>query len=276
MAAQSLPLETLYQIFGYINGSLAPYASVCRTWQSAVEKLTFADLNINSSILEEFDQITGSSKSLGRYYHIKKIFFKVVLPKYSVAARSRYENEHDRNRNNEAFTHAIESLFRILSSWPNECCNTKYLELYSRSPSDWQAEPDWGKRAARQKTGCIFLERDLLERRYEHCYLGLIEESNLSNVDCISSFRIPGQYSHRKIAPKAVSKMVSHLPRLQHINVALNDCESEDIMLRDQLRNGKSSLVYLLSSLFPPHFFAVTSVIILFDFVRCVLLTRLE
>lgn len=245
MTSQSLPLETLLQIFDCIPGSLAPYASVCRAWQIAVEKSTFADLHINSLNLEDFDHITGSSKFPERPHHINKIFFKVVLPEYSTAARARYENQDDRNRNSKVFTQAITSLFQILSSWPNGSCATKYLELYSLSPSDWQAVPGWQTRGARLQTARAFPEKELLDQRYESSYLELLEESRLSTADCITSFRVPGKFNHRHIAPKAVSKMISHLPRLQIINASLHDDESKDDILRERLRNGKLNLIHL-------------------------------
>lgn len=174
MAAQSLPLETLLQIFDCSTGSLAPYASVCRAWQIAVEKLTFADLHINSSNLEEFDKMTGSSKFPERSHYVQKIFFKVVLPGYSISARGRYENQLDRDRNNKVFTQAITSLFQLLSSWPHGSYDATHLELYSLSPSDWRAEPDWPKRISRQQTARAFPEKELLDRRYESSYLELL------------------------------------------------------------------------------------------------------
>jgi hypothetical protein len=249
MAAQSLPLETLLQIFGYIPGGLAQYASVCRAWQIAVEKLTFADLHIDSSNLEEFDEITTSTKSPGRSHHVKNLFFKVKLPEYSFAARGWYETQRDRDCNNRVFTQAIASLFQILSLWPNGSYEAKHLEICSLSPCDWRAEEDWPGRSLRQQTAMAFPEQELLGRRYESSYLEILEDTHISNAMCITSVRFPGYSIHRKTAPKAFSKIISHLPRLQNINAELRDDERDDELLRDGLRNSKLHPIYLTSIL---------------------------
>ncbi|OQE44354.1 hypothetical protein PENCOP_c002G08363 [Penicillium coprophilum] len=226
--AGSLPLETLQQIFSYKSDILTQYACVCRQWQVAAETITFADLHINSADLESFRQILTSSHSTGRYFHVQSLYFKVVLPAYSDRARGHYENKHDRDANNKVFTQAIISLFEILSSWPDYDRYQISLQIYARSPSDWQAEPDWTARRARQQRGYAFPEQDLLDRRYEHSYLQLTEDITLPDVRCITSIEVRGSDAVRNIGSAAVCLIVAHLPRLETIIASLRDKERKN------------------------------------------------
>ncbi|KAJ5355942.1 hypothetical protein N7517_010551 [Penicillium concentricum] len=233
--AGSLPLETLQQIFSYQPDSVIQYACVCRQWQAAAETFTFAELHINSEDLESFRHIVASSRCPGRYFHVRSLYFKVVLPVYSHRARGRYENEDDRHANNKVFTQAITSLFDILSSWPDYDRYQIVLQIYARSPSDWQAEPDWTTRRGRQQLGYAFPEQDLLHRRYERSYLQLTKKVPLPDVKCITTFEVRGSDTLRNIAPDAVSGMVSHFPRLETIIASLRDNEPKDAEISDSL-----------------------------------------
>ncbi|KAJ5807334.1 hypothetical protein N7447_010790 [Penicillium robsamsonii] len=233
--AGSLPLETLQHIFSYQPDSLIQCACVCPQWQVAAETFTFADLHINSAGLESFRQIVTSSHTPGRYFHVQSLYFKVVLPTYSDYARRHYENEHDRDANNKVFTQAITSLFEVLSSWPDYDRYQIKLQIYARSPSDWQAEPDWTTRRARQQLGYAFPEQDLLHRRYERSYLQLTERVALHDVKCITTLEVKGCEIVRNIAPVAVSGMVAHFPRLETVVASLRHNELEDTRLSDSL-----------------------------------------
>lgn len=222
--AESLPLETLRHIFSYLQDHLAPYACVCRQWQVAAEQLTFADLHINSADLEDLRQIVLSSHSVGRSFHVRHLYFKVVLPEYSVAARGHYENRNDRDGNSKVFTQAITSLFEILGSWPDANRHQMSLQIYARSPSDWEAEPDWTIRRIRLQRCYAFPKQELLHRRYERSYLQLTEIT-LPDVKCITSLKVLGYGRYRNIAPGSVSEMVVRLPRLDTLNAELRDRE---------------------------------------------------
>ncbi|CAG7935321.1 unnamed protein product [Penicillium nalgiovense] len=226
--AKSLPLETLQEIFSYQTGRLASCACVCRQWQLAAERFTFADLHISSADLEDFRQMFPVSNSAGRRFHLRSLHFKINLPKYGIAARGQYEDQYDRDTNSNVFTQAITSLFKILSSWP-EYDRYMSLQIYARSPSsDWQAEPDWTTRRARLERGRAFPEEELLQRRYQDSYLQLRGKIALRDVKCITSLDVMGCDNFRNIAPGAVSEMVVHLPRLQTVTATL----------RDKVRNG--------------------------------------
>ncbi|KAL2704454.1 hypothetical protein AAEP93_005525 [Penicillium crustosum] len=228
--AATLPLETLRQIFSYLEGGLAPYSCVCGQWQLAAEQLTFASLHINSVDLEDFRQIAFSSHSVSRCFHLRRIDLKVVIPEYSVAARGRYENQNDRDGNSKVFTQAITSLFEILSSWPDADRHQISLQIYANSPSDWEAETDRTVRRIRLQRCYAFPKEELLHRRYERSYLQLTEVP-LPNVKCITSLKVLGYGKYRNILPGSVSEMVARLPRLDTLNVEI----------RDRLRRGAAA-----------------------------------
>jgi hypothetical protein len=236
--AGSLPLEILQEIFSYQPGHLASCACVCRQWQVAAERFTFADLHISSADLEDFQQIFPISNSAGRCFHLRSLHFKIIIPKYSIAARAKYEDQDDRDSNNNAFTQAITSLFEILSSWP-EYDRYMSLQIYARSPSDWQAEPDWNRRRARLRRGCLFPGKDLLQRRYQDSYLQLMRKIVLPGVKCITSLDVMGCEKFRNIAPGAVYAMVVRLPRLQTVTATLRDKARDGTGMGDSL-DGKS------------------------------------
>lgn len=219
--AESLPLETLQHIFSYLLDHLTPCACVCKQWQVAAEKFNFADLRINLADLEDFRQIFLSSHSRHRWFYVKSLNYKIVIPEYSVADRGHYENQDDCDRNNKVFTQAMLSLFEILSLLPSHDRKAISLKIYARSPSDWQGEPDWDTRRARQQRGYAFPEEELLDRRYQDSYLRLTGNVSLSNVYCVTSFQVIGCDSFRNVAPETLSEMVAHLPQLQNLHASL-------------------------------------------------------
>lgn len=239
MASPSLSLDILLQIFSYLADDLVACTCVCREWQVAAEKFTFADLHINSLNLEDFRRIVASSNYSWRTFYVRKLYFKVILLEYDVAARAQYETQDDRDGNNIVFTQSVTTLFDILSSWPDEDDWPQIsMQMYARSPSDWEAEPDWETRKARKQTGNLFPEQELLDARYHSSYLQLTGDGDLPSAKCITSLTVSGCRSYRNIAPIAVSQMLAKLPRLEDADLTLSDNERKDALLRDILRNG--------------------------------------
>lgn len=236
--AETLPLEILRYVFSYLDDHLAPYACVCRQWQVAAEQFIFAGLHINSADLEDFRQVAlPPHHSASRCFHMRRLYFKVVLPEYSVAARGHYENLNDRDSNSKVFTQAITSLFEILSSWPDADRHQTSLQIYAESPSDWEAETDSNARRIRLQRCYAFPGQELLHRRYERSYLQLMEVT-LPNVECITSLEVLGYGKYRNIATGSVSEMVARLPRLDTINAELRDRGGRGTAASDRL-DGK-------------------------------------
>ncbi|KAJ5932539.1 hypothetical protein N7516_007028 [Penicillium verrucosum] len=238
--AETLPLEILRNIFDYVDVNLAPYACVCRQWQVAVEQFLFASLLIDSADLEDFRQIVLSSHSASRCFHMRRLYFKVILPEYSVAARGHYENRNDRDGNSKVFTQAITSLFEILSSWPDVHRHQLSLEICAESPSDWDAETSFDAQCTRLEEHYAYPRQELLHRRYERSYLQLTEIT-LPNVECVTSLDILGYGQYRNILTGSVSEMVARLPRLDTINAELRDSGRRGAAASDNLDDSHSA-----------------------------------
>lgn len=238
--ARSLPLEALLHIFSFLTDDLVSCAVVCREWQVAAEKTTFSTLLANSSNLEDLRRIVGHTSTPWRPSFIRKLDFKCVLPAYGVQARSRFEDENDRSSNDKAFTQAVTSLFKVLSSWSDDDRCKIELVIYARSPGDVESEPDWAKRKIRMQKNQAFPDEDLLWARYGSSYLQLIDEAHLSTAKCVVGLQVRGSFPYRGFSPRSVSEIVCRLPRLQVLSANLSDNKRRNPTMRDHLRNGMS------------------------------------
>jgi hypothetical protein len=236
----TLPLEIIHHVFSFLSpeSSLAPYASVNKQWQMLVEKTTFSCLHLTPAQLPDLLRFVNASSR--RRAYVRKIELLVILPGYSIPARGEVETADEQRRNDESFTRAIHSLFDILSFWPDSCHLT--LHVFARSPSDLNGEPDMTKRKKR----LLYKRRgnDLLDLRYHHSYLRLSAlEHTLQPVRAIVDLDVIGDISYsdyRRIAPAAVSGIISCLPRLRTVNGVLCDNERRDMTVRRSLRDGTS------------------------------------
>lgn len=237
----TLPLEIIHHVFSFLSpeSSLAPYASVNKQWQMLVEKTTFSCLHLTPAQLPDLLHFVSASSR--RRSYVRKIELLVILPGYSIPARGEVQTADEQRRNDESFTRAIHSLFDILSFWPDSCHLT--LRVFARSPGDLNGEPDMTKRKKR----LLYKRRgnDLLDLRYHHSYLRLSAlEHTLPPVRAIVDLDVIGDISYsdyRRIAPAAVSGIISCLPRLRTVNGVLCDNERRDMTVRQSLRDGTSS-----------------------------------
>jgi hypothetical protein len=229
----TLPPEIINNVFSFLPTPLAPYAGVSKQWQGLIETRTFSELHLTTARLPDFQRIVGPS----RYSIVRQIQFIATLPEYEIAARSKFEGDEDRERNNQAFSMAISSLFHALHSWPDRSQVT--LTIFAQSPSDWYAEPDKEKRMKRYDVGSLW-GRDLLDHRYERSYLQWSAQ-DMPSVNAVVALNIIGEGDCRRIAPAAVARIACRLPRLRKIDCMLCDNERKNLVLRDSLRDGTVS-----------------------------------
>ncbi|GES63345.1 hypothetical protein ATEIFO6365_0007003200 [Aspergillus terreus] len=225
----TLPPEIINNAFSFLPTPLAPYAGVSKQWQGLIERRTFSEVHLTTARLPDFQRIVGPS----RYSIVRQIQFITILPEYEIAARSKFEGDEDRERNNQAFSMAISSLFHALHSWPDRSQVT--LTIFAQSPSDWYAEPDKEKRMKRYNMGNLW-GRDLLDHRYERSYLQWSAQ-DMPSVNAVVALNIIGEGDWRRIAPAAVARIACRLPRLRKIDCMLCDNERKDLVLRDSLRD---------------------------------------
>ncbi|KAJ5640652.1 hypothetical protein N7528_000277 [Penicillium herquei] len=164
MSEYRLPIELTAQVISYLidSGSdPALYATVNREWQMLIEHRTFNTINLNTSErLAAFKKIMAQNTR--RKICIREINLVAELEPYSIEARAELETAEEHRRNNEIFIAAIQSLFNILRSWPE---NEPGINLY---------QLEQNRRRSRQARRAP--EKDLRRRRYEWSYLRLSED----------------------------------------------------------------------------------------------------
>ncbi len=224
----TLPPELIKHVISYLDpNSLAPYASINRQWQALVENHIFNTLKVNTSRLADLQIIVRSRRCLA----VRKINLTVTLPEYSVEERLQVETDEDRQRNNEAYTQTICTLFTILSSWPDEC--NIDLSIRNVSPRDWTEDPN---RRLRRMRALKNPGKDILWWRYMASYVEILRPvDEIPIVHAISDLDIQ-RGKERNTTPTTVSKLISRLPRLSSIVADVSDNERKDAVLRDNLR----------------------------------------
>ncbi|KAL2813094.1 hypothetical protein BJX63DRAFT_394909 [Aspergillus granulosus] len=231
MPRNDLPPELISHILSFLRSEpLAPYASVSKQWQAIIEKQTFSSLKLDTTQLPELAQIVSPP----RQQLLRQLELKILLPEYPAEAREEVETNEDREQNSRAFTDAIRSLFRVLAAWREDCEASLSLSIYARSPSDIRETPTDERKKRRANP------KDLLEWRFEGSYLQFLDPpETLPAVPVIGVFAAPGNQgltSNRDIAPAAVSKILSRLPRMREVQGRLSDDERKDHSLRNKLR----------------------------------------
>ncbi|KAJ5720642.1 uncharacterized protein N7483_008576 [Penicillium malachiteum] len=164
MSEYRLPIELTMQVISYLIDAgvdPAPYATVSREWQMLIEQRIFNTINLNTSKqLAAFKQIVAQNTR--RKTCIRKIKLVVELEPYSIEARAEFETAEEHRRNNGIFVPAIQSLFSILKSWPENEPGIN-LSIEVMSPSDIV-----DRQRARQARKDP--ETDLWQRRFERNY----------------------------------------------------------------------------------------------------------
>ncbi|KAI5861472.1 hypothetical protein GGS23DRAFT_606331 [Durotheca rogersii] len=126
----SLPAEIRLMILDAITQQKHPgwasFASVCKEWQSVIERRNFHRLKLRASCLNDFERIIVRPRELVRH-----ICLDIELRKYTCRTCEKSERL---GQNSLVFTKGIEKLFRILSTW--KLANGLTLELNAYSPSD--------------------------------------------------------------------------------------------------------------------------------------------
>lgn len=74
--------------------------------------------------MEEFQRILTDPRRRSCIQLIKSV---VRLESYDVQARAQCETDEERQQNNKNLTSTISTLFKILSSWPDDAANIELL-----------------------------------------------------------------------------------------------------------------------------------------------------
>lgn len=220
---------------------LPPYAAISKTWQYAIERLTFRKICLKSTELLYFSKIlVGHRRAC-----LAILQYEIVLPTYDDSRCAKFEDDNDKLHNNRVFTDAIHGLLRILNSWEGASARgltpayAIALNLYAPfSPMDgihrgeekykddkWQS--DIGQR------------HDLWHHRYERSILRLLSSHDLPTVSSVWQFNGHLHYP-RSIEPCAVAVIAAKLVKLRSVDLSLKDNEKRDRWLQLNDRDGES------------------------------------
>lgn len=246
-----LPVE-MFDIIASFSGrnDLPRLGTVSRAWQFAIERLTMRAIRIRSTDLQVFSDLFVHRN---RQAALKFIDFEVVLPAYSDRQCARFETDQDKQRNNEALTDAVHSLFSILHSWDEESGmpgseTASYqrpivagricliLNAYSPSDVDRRQNIDVKLQSYLRKN-----PDDLFEHRYQRSFLRVSRCDELPAVSRIGAFQAM-ELCHtrgRCIEGASLAGVAAKLPNLENILWTVNDNEKIYETVRQQHRFGK-------------------------------------
>ncbi|KAJ6007241.1 hypothetical protein N7540_011217 [Penicillium herquei] len=241
---QDVLAQLTAQVISYLidSGSdPAPYATVNREWQMIIEQRTFKTINLKTSErLAAFKQIVAQNTR--RKTCIREINLIAELEPYSIEARAELETAEEHRRNNEIFVSAIQLLFSILESWPENEPGI-YLDIEAMSPSD-VLDRQRARKARREP------EKDLRRRRFEMSYLEFSEDhlGRLPVIHAVTELSIGNLHLSRLFLPASCALIASKFPRLHQLNLMLSDDEKRDKALRKQNRNEFARHLHLFPS----------------------------
>lgn len=227
---------------GSHSRSLIKYATISRSWQSPVEAKTFAQIRLTPARVAS--PLAAQALSPSRVHRfVRSIKVVVVLPSYSVDARTRREDDDEKLANNKAFTNFVQKVFSLLSTPVPE---TEQLLDQGVSLTDYRPKiklsikavcvsdgEDWKDRQYRYRIGTH--GQDIFQARYESSYLDFnpepgntawdegqalpelpfILELEVHASSCEANRMSPGD---RLFAPRALCLIASRMSSLQSIN----------------------------------------------------------
>ena len=243
MSLVDLPPELIanvVEILAAHDPKLANYALISDSWKHTVESHTFSSLRITSNDLDRFTDSVSKSHA-HRRAALRTIDFTVVLPTYDDDACARFEREHERSINNNAFTAAMQHLFTALSLCEGvEKARPITLRIQNTySPMDMDHR-DAERYSADQSAFDMGQRQDLWQHRYEHSFLKLQKADTLPALNRVTSFSLFAD-SPRYIEPATSVAIVAKLPKLQSLRCELYDGERKFPATRTQQRQAFGS-----------------------------------
>ncbi|KAG8164414.1 hypothetical protein KVR01_006332 [Diaporthe batatas] len=217
---ERLPQEIVAKVAEYLprkyKGKLIrpALATLSRSWQYAIETLTFRNLVITSDRLQNFCASIASHPTRRRF--VRLIFFAIILPTYSDEDCANYETADDRAANNLAFSRHLSALLQELSQWPAD--SELKLELYTYSPTD-NAVHDPKKVYSDRNEPAMGRRLDLFRERYSQSYISFTRPPTVV-VPRVTSFLMrmePWMEHDRKLDPSSWVALTAALPGLERI-----------------------------------------------------------
>ncbi|KAL8684720.1 MAG: hypothetical protein Q9218_008168 [Villophora microphyllina] len=230
-----------------LPSKLPPYATLSRTWQLAIETRTFRTLRLKSTELPYVTQlVTGHRRGI-----IANIQYEVVLPDYPDHHCAKFETDQDQERNNQAFTDAIQVLFQFLKTIEDhgvgQATRSVALDLCNiYSPMD-RFHRGQEKLQEDEMQVALGKRYDLWEHRYEHSILKLLHHPKLPDLSILSRFRLTSM-PYRHVEPQSAILIAAKCRNLQFLDIGLNDDEKKDPDVRRRVRYDLATALPTLPS----------------------------
>jgi len=216
-----------------LPSKLPPFATISHDWQYAIERRTYHELRVRNDDIGTFQINCVGHRRLA----LAVLRYDVVLPTYDDKACARFEREKDKQINDETFTRAIETLFRVLKSWESGSQSNGRLSLVIDnvySPMDGIHRGLEIFKNDRFQEG-VGKRRDLFEYRYIHSSIHLLHPDELPSLSLVTRL-IGVPVGTRIIDMCAVVDIAGKLSNLQRIEWNLNDNEKRYPDLRQRAR----------------------------------------
>ncbi|OJJ02079.1 hypothetical protein ASPVEDRAFT_655563 [Aspergillus versicolor CBS 583.65] len=183
---------------------LAPYATISRAFQVAVERFTFGRVYVSG---DDHRQLCAIGAHPWRRRVLRSLIYAVALPPYPSCRRYCKERREEHQANLGAFHEGVTTLWNELSTWKDKKPLLE-LQLGAQSHTDkYDSDDGWHE-------GCE-------EYRWlypDHSLSIDSQKAALPTLDCVSSFIIDGG---RRIHPTTLKDIFLTLPNLRELNLTL-------------------------------------------------------
>lgn len=207
--------------FPYTIGlPLAPYATICRQWQSTVESYTFKTIILTASRLEQANTIL-----LPRLQHLRAIHLLILLPTNDPFTLLEYEFP-TASVCSDLFTSTVTDFFNTfheLSYESNRVDHSFKLRLTCKIPN---YDPHTKRGQPHNADG-----QDLI-------YVSLPAMDTLPDLPGATHFSTYLEADPVQFEPAAICRLAFHMPRLQSFRLSLFDTSTSHVSQTTKFKNG--------------------------------------
>lgn len=215
-----LPQEVVAKVAGYLperheGKRIRPaLATLSRSWQSAIEPLTFKSLRITSDDLGEFYPAFANYKPRRRY--LRDLRLEIVLPPYSDEDCANYETADDRAANDDVFSRFLSAFLQELSQWPGGSNLKLDIGMYSSMDG---AHRGRAKYDHDQHEAMLGKRQDIFGERYNYSYIRFT--GTIPVVPCVTWFYV--HHGPRHLNPGSLVALTAAFPNLKGISWLFHD-----------------------------------------------------
>ncbi|KAK8084866.1 hypothetical protein PG997_006137 [Apiospora hydei] len=234
---ERLPQEIVCEIASYLpirheDGLVRPaLATLSRSWQSAIEPLTFKLLQITSDDLQDF---YSAFANIPRRGFLRELHLDIFLPLYSRLDCTKYETARDRAANSHVVTYHVSALLQELSQWLASGKLSLGIAMYSLM--DGATQNNFGQ----DHYNIGFGERqDLFSKRYSNSYIHLADTFTVV-APCVTSLYVHS--GARSLDAASLVTLTAAFPNLERIDWPCQD-PAYFLALRRQQMHGFANAV---------------------------------